>query len=60
MTEFAPQLLQRGGSSAEEFYASIRALGYRVLRIEEDSRLVVSDLSGLTQGPHHHDVILRR
>jgi FkbM family methyltransferase len=60
MTEFAPQLLQRGGSSAEEFYASIRALGFRLLRIEEDSSLVESDLSGLTQGPHHHDVILRR
>jgi FkbM family methyltransferase len=60
MTEFAPQLLLRGGSSAEEFYASIRALGFRVLRIEEDSSLVESDLSGLTQGPHHHDVILRR
>jgi FkbM family methyltransferase len=60
MTEFAPQLLQRGGSSAEEFYASIRALGYRVLRIEEDSSLVESDLPELVRGPPHHDVLLRR
>jgi FkbM family methyltransferase len=60
MTEFAPQVLQRGGSSAEEFYASIRALGFRVLRIEQDSSLVESELSGLMQGPHHHDVLLRR
>jgi FkbM family methyltransferase len=60
MTEFAPQLLQRGGSSAEEFYASIRALGFRVLRIEQDSRLVESDLSELVRGPPHHDVLLRR
>ena len=60
MTEFAPQVLQRGGSSAEEFYANIRALGFRVLRIEQDSSLVESELSGLMQGPHHHDVLLRR
>ena len=60
MTEFAPQVLQRGGSSAEEFYASIRALGFRVLRIEQDPSLVELELSELMQGPHHHDVLLRR
>jgi FkbM family methyltransferase len=60
MTEFAPQLLQRGGSSAEEFYASIRALGFRVLRIERDSSLVESDLPELVRGPPQRDVLLRR
>jgi FkbM family methyltransferase len=60
MLEFAPRSLQRGGSSAEEFYGSIRALGFRVFRIEHDSSLVESELSELVHGPPHHDVLLRR
>jgi FkbM family methyltransferase len=60
MTEFAPQLLRRGGSSAEEFYDSIRALGFRTYRIERDATLLESQLSELMQGAGHHDVVLRR
>jgi len=60
MLEFAPRSLQRGGSSAEKFYGSIRALGFRVFRIEHDSSLIESELSELVDGPPHHDVLLRR
>jgi hypothetical protein len=60
MLEFAPGSLQRGGSSAEAFYASVRDLGFRVFRIEHDSSLVESKLSDLVGGPAHYDVLLRR
>ena len=58
--EFAPRLLRLGGSSAEEFYDSLRALRFRIYRIERDATLVESQLSELMEGAGHHDVVLRR
>ena len=58
--EFAPRLLRLGGSSAEEFYDTIRTLGFRIFRIEQDASLQESGPSELMEGAGHHDVVLRR
>lgn len=60
MTEFSPRLLAFAGSSAEQFYDDICALGFQVFRIEHDSSLIHSALSDLLQDPSHYDVVIRR
>jgi FkbM family methyltransferase len=60
LAEFSPRLLRLAGSSAQQFYDEIRALGFHVFRIEHDASLIESELSDLVQGPSHYDVILRR